>query len=237
MPAIYNVDRPGERGGKRHEGIGDAPRLRWQLLDERRRDCLIRSMARQDGNRRSSPSGPAEASALKRSRLYCAMPPCPPKASVTKARMLGGDFMLPATPRARSTRRRERPATSAATPSLWSLAPSPGLGASATASIHFFVGTPKPVFARRTISSGSGSVGALASAAFPSPGTIAPSTGAMDSSSLASTKRHANFNAVGHARPVGVAKKLVAHVMRRFKRADPRRVRARIGHEAGGKTL
>ena len=42
-------------------------------------------------------------------------------------------------------------------------------------------------------------------------------------------ERHADFDAVRHARPVGVAQQLVAHVMGRFERADPPDIAARIG--------
>ncbi len=49
------------------------------------------------------------------------------------------------------------------------------------------VGTLKPVFARVTISFGSGKVGALASAALPTPGVSAGITGASARSSVKST--------------------------------------------------
>src|SRR5215471_14303068 len=50
------------------------------------------------------------------------------------------------------------------------------------------VGTPKPVLARATISSGSGCDGVAASAYFPAPGLIRPITGASVSSSVVWTR-------------------------------------------------
>src|SRR5437588_4064658 len=67
------------------------------------------------------------------------------------------------------------------------VAPAPAALVVAADAIQWPVGTPKPDFARLTISSGKGMPGALASAILPAPGLNVAIQGASDFSRAAST--------------------------------------------------
>ncbi len=132
----------------------------------------------------------ASASAPRKSRLYCAMPPRPPKASVTRASIVGDRFMRRALPvvgsqgpapfsTARDQRRETRPFVAGAQ--------LVGSKAPAAEFIQPPVGTPKPVLARVRISSGRGTMGAFASATLPAPGVSTGIAGASAASSVKST--------------------------------------------------
>ena len=160
----------------------------------------------------TSPIRSHTASDDKKSRLYCAMPPCPPNASVTSARTRSEDsaIIFPLRP--------PPPGTPSAAPRDISEPQAQEPGATAGCAYHaaasHWIGVVNPVFGRSITLDGRGRRGLVASRRLDLNPFVAVVRRQL-AQQFHIDQRNPHFERMGHAGPIGVAQQLIAHVQRR----------------------